>query len=119
VSLYYPAQLKGGMAKGLKVVGELPPVWMEPASARASVLVKTLNPRAADGSVAWPDLKQHGEAQGFTLTTEEMTAFIKSADLGGQWTSRQNVKSASCWMSAEADNGKCGNGAGGGGTVYP
>jgi hypothetical protein len=119
VSLYYPAQLKGGMARGLKVVGELPPVWMQPASARASILIKTLNPKAADGTVAWPDLKQHGVEKGFTLTTEEMGAFIKSADLGGQFTSRQNVKSAACWMSSEADIGKCGNGAGGGGTVYP
>jgi hypothetical protein len=92
---------------------------MEPASARASVLIKTLNPKAGDGTLAWPDLKQHGADKGFTLTTEEMGAFIKSADLGGQWTSRQNVKSAACWQSADSDNGACSNGKGGGGTVYP
>ena len=69
--------------------------------------------RAADGTLAWGDLKQHGADQGFTLTTEEMGAFIKSADLGGQWVSRQNVKNAACWASTEADLGKCGNGGGG------
>ncbi len=121
VSLYYPAQLSGGMARGLKVIGELPPIWMKPTSARNSVLIQTLNPTATDGSgeLAWPGLAQHGKDQGFTLTTEEIGAFIKSADLGGQWTSRQNVKSAACWMSPTSDDGSCGNGKGGTGTIYP
>ena len=112
VSLYYPAQLKGGMARGLKVIGELPPIWMQPNSARNSEMIKTLNPTAADGTLAWAGLKAHGADKGFTLTVDEMNSFIRSADLGGQWVSRQNVKNAACWKNPDGsgDLGKCANG---------
>jgi hypothetical protein len=110
VSLYYPAQLRGGMARGLQVIGELPPAWMVPADARNSVMIKTLNVQAPDGTWAWPDVS-HAKDKGFAeLTNDEVGAFIRSADLGGQWFSRQNVKQSSCWESADSDTGKCANG---------
>jgi hypothetical protein len=124
VSLYYPAQLSMGMAEGLTVIGDLPPNWMVPENAgdshtgaRGSVMIQTLNPVAPDGTLAWPGQPQHDVANGVALTAEEMGILIRSADLGGQWTSRQNVKTSSCWESAQADLGTCGNG--GAGTVYP
>lgn len=112
VSLYYPSQLKMG-ARGLKVVGELPPIWMAPADARNSKLIETLNVKAADGSLAWAAKTEHDVDKGVPLTAEEKAAFIKSADLGGQWVSRKNVKTATCWGSADADKGACGNGSAG------
>jgi hypothetical protein len=119
VSLYYPSVLRMGM-RGLKVVGELPPEWMVPADARNSKLIETLNLKADDGDLAWKGKPEHDVAKGSPMTKEEKAALVRSADLGGQWTSRQNVKNATCWKSAEADKGACGNAAGaGGGTVYP
>lgn len=112
VSLYYPATLKTGM-RGLKVVGELPPAWMVPADARGSKLIETINVKAADGSLAWAAKTEHDVAKGAPLTPEEKAAFIKSADLGGQWVSRRNVKNATCWTSPDADKGACGNGSAG------
>ncbi|MGZ3421943.1 MAG: HzsA-related protein [Polyangiales bacterium] len=120
VSLYYPAQLRMGMTRGIKVIGELPPAWMVPADARNSQMIQDLNPKADDGELAWKGKPQHDVDKGAALTVQEIRAFIKSADLGGQWVSRQNVKSASCWKSDAADKGTCGNGAGAAGAdVYP
>jgi len=113
VSLYYPAQLRMGMTRGLKVVGELPPAWMVPADARNSKLIETLNVKADDGALAWAGKPEHDVAKGLAMTKAEKAALIKSADLGGQWVSRQNVKNATCWKSANADKGTCGNGAAG------
>jgi len=110
VSLYYPAQLKMG-ARGLTVVGELPPIWMQPTSARHSELIKKVNPKLADGTTAWPGAT-HGD-----LTIDEVGKLIRSADLGGQWVSRQNIAGSTCWQSADAELGKCANGGAGG--VYP
>lgn len=113
VSLYYPAQLKMGMMKGIKVVGEVPPAWMVPTEARTSKLIETLNVKAADGSLAWNGKPEHDVAKGSPMTSQEKAALIKSADLGGQWVSRQNVKSATCWKGADADKGVCSNGGAG------
>ncbi len=119
VSLYYPAVLRQGM-RGLTVVGELPPEWMVPADARKSKLIELLNVKAPDGELAWKGKPEHDVEKGAPLTAEEKGALIRSADLGGQFTSRQNVKNASCWKSGDAESGACGNGAGAGfGTVYP
>jgi hypothetical protein len=120
VSLYYPAQLRMGMTRGIKVIGELPPAWMVPADARGSQMIQDLNPKADDGELGWKGKPQHDVDKGAALTVDEIRAFIKSADLGGQWTSRQNVKSATCWKSDAAEKGTCGNGAGAAGAdVYP
>lgn len=115
VSLYYPAQLRMGMTRGLTVVGELPPAWMVPADARNSKLIETLNMKADDGTLAWAGKPEHDVAKGMALTKAEKLALIKSADLGGQWTSRQNIggDKATCWKSADADKGACSNGAAG------
>jgi hypothetical protein len=119
VSLYYPAVLKKGM-KGLKVIGELPPAWMVPADARNSELIKVLNVKAPDGELAWKGIPEHDVVKGAPMTFDEKGVLIRSADLGGQWTSRQNVKNATCWKSPEAEKGSCGNGAGAaGGQIYP
>jgi hypothetical protein len=121
VSLYYPYTLRT-MSRGLTYTGKLPPNWMVPASARDSVVIQTLNPQAPDGTLAWAGLTQHAKDKGFTLTNDQVLTLIKAADLGGQFTSRQNVKSSTCWKNADgsAEQGKCGNGAGAaGGTVYP
>lgn len=120
VSLYYPAQIKMGMTRGIKVVGELPPAWMVPVSARTSEMIKTLNVQSADGDLAWKGAPQHDVDKGAALTPQEKGVFIRSADLGGQWVSRQNVPNASCWKGPDADKGTCGNGAGAGGAdIYP
>lgn len=113
VSLYYPAQIKMGMTRGIKVIGEVPPAWMVPADARNSKLIETINVKASDGSLAWNGKPEHDVAKGTPLTAAEKSALIKSADLGGQWVSRQNVKTAACWKGAEADKGTCSNGAAG------
>jgi len=113
VSIYYPAQLRMGMTRGLTVVGELPPAWMVPADARNSKLIETINVKADDGTLAWAGKPEHDVSKGTALTKAEKLALIKSADLGGQWVSRQNVKTSTCWKSADADQGKCSNGAAG------
>jgi hypothetical protein len=113
VSLYYPSQIKMGMTRGIKVIGEVPPAWMVPADARNSKLIETINVKAADGSLAWNGKPEHDVAKGAPLTATEKAAFIKSADLGGQWVSRQNVKAAACWKGADADKGACSNGGAG------
>lgn len=110
VSLYYPGELRMGMTRGIKVIGELPPPWMVTADARNSKLIETLNIKAADGTLAWNGKPEHDVVKGSPMTTQEKLALIKSADLGGQWVSRQNVKNATCWKGADADKGVCGNG---------
>ncbi len=118
VSLYYPAQLKMG-ARGLKVVGELPPTWMVPADARNSKLIETVNLKADDGALAWAGKVEHDVEKGKPLSKADKAALVKSADLGGQWTSRQNVKNATCWKSDGADKGACSDSKAGAGTIYP
>ena len=90
---------------------------MVPTSARTSEMIKTLNVQAPDGTWAWAG-SNHMADKGFSLTADEIGAFIRSADLGGQWFSRQNVSAAACWESPDGDLGKCANGAVDG-TVYP
>lgn len=118
VSLYYPSQLKMG-SRGLKVVGDLPPEWMVPGDARNSKLIQHINVKADDGTLAWAGTTEHDVDKGKALTKAEKAALIKSADLGGQWTSRQNVKNATCWKSDAADKGTCSDAKAGGGTIYP
>jgi hypothetical protein len=70
-----------------------------PESARESVLVEKLNPRAPDGTFAWDQATHppHPEDVGVMLTADEkqklVQTFVKSFDLGGQYYSRQNIPS--------------------------
>jgi Hydrazine synthase alpha subunit middle domain len=94
VSLYYPATL-AMMPAGLKITGKVAPEWMIPEDARNSILISKLNVRALDGTTAWPvsTNKFHPEDQGtqYALTDDERQMLIRSADLGGQFWSRQNT----------------------------
>jgi hypothetical protein len=94
VSLYYPATLQMTMAMGgIKVTGKVPPNWMIPEDARDSVLVSKLNVAANDKTTAWPVSSHpfHPEDKGVTLTADERQMLIRTADLGGQYYSRQNT----------------------------
>jgi hypothetical protein len=92
VSLYYPATL-AMMPAGLQISGTVAPEWMIPEDARDSVLISKLNVQASDGTTAWPVSSHpfHPEDKGVTLTADERQMLIRSADLGGQFWSRQNT----------------------------
>ncbi len=90
VSLFYPAAMQMDMGTE-KVTGEVPPMWMVPASARSSALVQKINVRAADGTTAW-QAPLHDEDKGKPLTADERKLIILAADLGGQFYSRQNTE---------------------------
>jgi hypothetical protein len=101
VSLYYPAALSMGMMNAT-IKGPVPPMWMVPESARDSVLMSKMNVAALDGTTAWPVSSHpfHPEDKGVTLTTasgkpvgadDVRQMLIRTADLGGQYWSRQNT----------------------------
>jgi len=90
VSLFYPAASEMG-GRGTMVVGEKPPLWAIPNNARESAMIKKLNVKAADGSVAFAGAAMHPEDKGVTLTDEERQMLIRAIDIGGQYYSRQNT----------------------------
>jgi hypothetical protein len=94
VSLFYPATLQMTMAMGgIKVTGTIPPDWMIPEDARDSVAISKLNVKAVDGTTAWPVSSHpfHPEDKGVALTDDERQMMIRTADMGGQYWSRQNT----------------------------
>jgi hypothetical protein len=115
VSIFYPATIGMGMAKGITVTGGAAPCtsqglsanmpagctpwWGVPGSARGSALTERLNLHGivngvADGTTAWPLATHtlHPEDKNVQLTDEERaTLAIYPMDLGGQYYSRQNT----------------------------
>jgi hypothetical protein len=85
------------MMGDVEVTGTVPPPWGVPESARESVLIEKLNPRAADGSYAWDIATHpaHPEDVGVAISADDkkklVDTLIKSMDLGGQYYSRQNL----------------------------
>jgi hypothetical protein len=82
------------LQENLEIEGEIP-VYVTPASARESALIKKLNPPrlypAPDTTVRAFEGPTHAEEQGFTdLTPEEYHLLILMADGGGQFYSREN-----------------------------
>lgn len=85
--------------EGLMVEPENPPVYVQPASARESVLIQVLNPPqlypTPDLDVRAFEGPTHAEMQGFEdLTPDEYHLLILMADSGGQFYSRENAPGA-------------------------
>lgn len=78
---------------GLEVVGDMQ-IYMEPLSARDSLLIQILNTQrmfpAPDPTDRAFGTTTHGDTYGFTLTAAEEMLFIEKADTGGQFYSRLN-----------------------------
>ncbi|HMI84805.1 MAG TPA: hypothetical protein VK550_11980 [Polyangiaceae bacterium] len=91
VSVFYPATL-GMEMDGLTIVGDIPPPWGVPESARESVLIEKLNVKAADGTFAWDPATHpsHPEDVGVTISDEERQMLVRVMDLGGQYYARKN-----------------------------
>ena len=68
-------------------------MWGIPEDARNSVLIQTLNIKAADGTFAWSVAANamHPEDQSVTLTDDERQMMVRTCDLGGQFYARQNT----------------------------
>lgn len=98
VTLLYPSAMMDAT-----VVGEMPPIWVEPGSARHSRMIEVVNAVAEDDASAhaWADRPLHPEDVGVTLTPEERRLLIQMADLGGQYYSRFNVEGAADWAGVE------------------
>jgi hypothetical protein len=81
---------------GLEIEGDVP-IYVEPESARESVLIQKINPPQlypeVDTSVrAFPDQPVHPvDVGGEELTPEEYHLLILMADAGGQFYSRENA----------------------------
>jgi hypothetical protein len=91
VTLLYPSAMMGDSM----VVGTAPPQWVIPGAARESRLIEVMNMTAEDNAaeLAWADRPLHPEDLGApAVTREDREALIRSADLGGQYYSRQNVE---------------------------
>jgi hypothetical protein len=99
VSLLYPSAMMGDSV----VQGNVPPLWVVPASARASQLIQKINATPTDDRAnqewAWKTAP-HPEDVGVTLTPQERLMLIRMADLGGQYFSRRNIESAAQWGAA-------------------
>jgi hypothetical protein len=93
ISVFYPALLAIGQITWQVDPGALPPLWGVPEDARNSALVKKINVRAGDGSLAWPGAPLHPEDMGaaYGLSDDERQTIIRSIDLGGQYWCRQNT----------------------------
>jgi len=89
VTLLYPS----AMMDVEMVTGDMPPLWVEPGSARTSDLIAAINsPSEVDGSRWAYTTAPHPEDVGVDLTREERLMLIQMADLGGQYYSRRNVE---------------------------
>ena len=88
VTLLYPSAMMGDVT----IVGDAPPEWVVPGSARHSRLIEVVNAESeyTPGEFAWAT-PAHPEDVGVTLTREERMVLIQMADLGGQYYSRWNV----------------------------
>jgi len=96
VSLLYPSAMMGDSM----VEGDVPPLWVVPASARQSKLIEKINATPSDARAnkewAWKSAA-HPEDKGVTLTPEERLMLIRMADLGGQYFTRRNIESSASW----------------------
>ena len=96
VSLLYPSAMMGDSM----VEGDVPPLWVVPASARQSKLIEKINATPSDARAnkewAWKSAP-HPEDVGVTLTPQERLTLIRMADLGGQYFTRRNIESAAQW----------------------
>jgi Hydrazine synthase alpha subunit middle domain len=97
VSLLYPSAMMGDSM----VEGDVPPLWVVPASARASKLIEKINATPSDDRAnkewAWK-APAHPEDVGVTLTPQERLMLIRMADLGGQYFTRRNIESSAMWQ---------------------
>ncbi|MCA9581128.1 MAG: hypothetical protein KC416_04995, partial [Myxococcales bacterium] len=99
VTLLYPSAMMGDSV----AVGDVPPQWVEPGSARTSPLIEKVNAESEKTAGKWAfDSKAHPEDEGgMALTREERLMLIQMADLGGQYWSRKNVEGAAQWQEAK------------------
>ena len=79
----------------LIIVGDMP-TYVEPASARDSVLIQKLNPPQQYPTVdmnvrAFPGPSHPADVGGTPLTAEEYRLLVLMADMGGQFYSRENA----------------------------
>jgi hypothetical protein len=88
VTLLYPSAMMGDMT----IVGEAPPQWVVPGSARHSRLVEVVNAESevTPGEFSWTT-PAHPEDLGVELSREDRMMMIRMSDLGGQYYSRWNV----------------------------
>jgi hypothetical protein len=96
VSLLYPSAMMGDMM----IVGDAPPQWIVPGSARHSRAIEVMNAESEDrpGEFAWPT-PAHPEDLGRVVSREDRMMLIQMADLGGQYYSRWNVEGAERFLS--------------------
>jgi hypothetical protein len=96
VSLLYPSAMMGDSV----VEGDVPPMWVIPASARQSRLIEKINATPLDERAnkewAWPT-PAHPEDKGVSLTPQERLKLIQVVDLGGQFYGRRNSSNSSTW----------------------
>jgi len=94
VTLLYPSAMMGEVT----VVGAMPPMWVEPGSARTSRLIEVINAQSEDDPTSWAfATAPHPEDVGVTLTPEDRRTLIQSVDLGAQYYSRRNVEGAAMY----------------------
>lgn len=94
VSLLYPSAMMGDSM----ALGDVPPEWVEPGSARTSRLVEVVNAQSEEDGARWAfETAPHPEDVGVDLTREERLMLIRMVDLGGQYYSRRNVEGADMW----------------------
>ena len=100
VSLLYPSAMMGDSM----VEGDVPPLWVVPASARESRLIAKVNATPDDERAgtewAWASAP-HPEDVGVALTPAERLVLIRMADLGGQYFSRRNIENAAGYLEPE------------------
>lgn len=98
VSLLYPSAMMGDSM----AVGDVPPEWVIPGSARQSRLVEVLNMWAEGDTddLAWSGRPMHPEDEGVEVSREDRLTLIRAADLGGQYYSRWNVEGGYDWSMA-------------------
>ena len=100
VSLLYPSAMMGDSM----VEGDVPPLWVVPASARESRLIAKINATPDDERSgkewAW-STAAHPEDKGVSLTPAESLMLIRMADLGGQFFSRRNSDNVAGYLAPE------------------
>ncbi len=95
ISLLFPYNIGEMMMEGdYEIIGEVPPIWIAPASARDSVLFDHLNLEAPDGDLYVAGAALHPEDVGVELTAEERYLLVLMADAGGQYYARSNSAGA-------------------------
>jgi hypothetical protein len=101
VTLLYPSAMMGDSV----VEGDMPPMWVVPASARESRLIQKVNATPIDDERAgkewaWKTKPHPEDVGGPELDPKERLMLIQMADLGGQYFTRRNIESSAQWLSA-------------------